>query len=103
MTPGLRPSRQTSTSSSRSRRRPSASERYTASLMEIRTRDYQRTTLKKRHRPIVRALAEAFFGRGRPGTKLDAFVDEVDRFMSATSKTLRFGLVLMLNVIELSP
>jgi hypothetical protein len=71
--------------------------------METRTRDYRRTTLKQRHRPIVRALAEAFFDGELTGTKLDAFVDEVDRFMSATSKTLRFGLVLMLNVIELSP
>src|SRR5690242_16659366 len=71
--------------------------------MEPRTRDYKRTTLKARHRPVVRALAEAFFDGEMSSARLDAFVDEIDRFMSATSKTLRFGLVMILTVIDLSP
>lgn len=35
--------------------------------------------------------------------RLDAFVDEVDRFVSAASKTLRFGLVSMLVALRWSP
>lgn len=35
--------------------------------------------------------------------KLDLFVDEVDRFISPASKTLRFGLVMMLFAIRFSP
>ena len=35
--------------------------------------------------------------------RLDAFVDEVDAFISPASKTLRFGLVLMLGVLRWSP
>lgn len=38
-----------------------------------------------------------------PSEKLDAFVDEVDAFISPASKTLRFGLVAMLVVIRWSP
>ena len=37
------------------------------------------------------------------GARLDAFVDEVDHFISPASKTLRFGLVAMLSVIRWSP
>jgi hypothetical protein len=53
----------------------------------------------------VRALAEAFFspdGEVSP-EKLDAFVDDVDGFVSPTSKTLRFGLLLLLGVLRWSP
>lgn len=35
--------------------------------------------------------------------RLDAFVDEVDAFISPASKSLRFGLVLMLSVLKWSP
>ena len=35
--------------------------------------------------------------------RLDAFVDDLDGFISPASKTLRFGLVLMLSVIRWSP
>ena len=35
--------------------------------------------------------------------RLDAFVEDVDSFISPASKTLRFGLVLMLSVIRWSP
>lgn len=35
--------------------------------------------------------------------RLDAFVDDLDGFISPASKTLRFGLVAMLSVIRWSP
>ena len=68
-------------------------------------RPYQRTTLRARHRPVVRGLAEAFFsadGEVEPA-QLDAFVDEVDRFVSPASKTLRWGLLVMLDVVRWAP
>jgi hypothetical protein len=54
---------------------------------------------------VVRGLAETLFspnGEVEPA-RLDAFIDEVDAFMSPASKTLRFGLCLMLDVIRLAP
>lgn len=71
----------------------------------LATKDYARTTLTERHRPMVRALAEALFSPDGEVSeeRLDAFVDEVDRFISPASKTLRFGLVLMLFVLRWSP
>ena len=74
-------------------------------MVPLVTKDFRRTTLRPRHRPIVRALAEALFspaGEASPG-RLDAFVDEVDDFISPASKTLRFGLVMMLCVLCWSP
>ena len=69
------------------------------------TKDFRRTTLRPRHRPVVRALAEALFSHDGEATpeRLDAFVDEVDNFISPASKTLRFGLVMMLHVLRISP
>lgn len=69
------------------------------------TKDYARTTLRPSHRPVVRALAEAMFSPDGEveSARLDAFVDDVDAFISPASKTLRFGLVLMLVVIRWSP
>jgi hypothetical protein len=69
------------------------------------TKDFRRTTLGAGERPIVRALAEALFSPDGEVSKerLDAFVDDVDGFISPASKTLRFGLVLMLHAINLSP
>ena len=74
-------------------------------MMPLVTKDFRRTTLRPRHRPIVRALAEALFSPAGEATpeRLDAFVDEVDQFISPASKTLRFGLVLMLGVLRWSP
>jgi hypothetical protein len=74
-------------------------------MVPLVTKDFRRTTLRPRHRPIVRALAEALFSPDGEATpeRLDSFVDEVDRFISPASKTLRFGLVLMLNVLSWSP
>ena len=69
------------------------------------TKDFERTTLKAHHRPVLRALAEAMFspdGEVAP-ERLDAFVDDVDGFISPASKTLRFGLVAMLFAIRWSP
>ena len=66
---------------------------------------YQRTTLRARHRPVVRGLAEAFFSPDGEvaAARLDAFVDDVDRFVSPASKTLRWGLLVMLDVIRWAP
>jgi hypothetical protein len=74
-------------------------------MVPLLTKDFRRTTLRPRHRPIVRALAEALFSPAGEATpeRLDEFVDEVDRFISPASKTLRFGLVLMLGVLRWSP
>jgi hypothetical protein len=73
--------------------------------MELATKDYKRTTLKARHRPVVRALGEAFFGPDGEldDARLDLLVDEVDSFISPASKTLRFGLKLILDLIRWSP
>lgn len=72
--------------------------------MPLVTKDFTRTTLHARHRPVVGALAEAMFspdGEATPA-RLDAFVDELDRFISPASKTLRFGLLMMLHIIRWS-
>jgi hypothetical protein len=88
-----------------SRSRGSPAESLAALPIQPATRDYRRTTLKRRHRPVVRALAEALLSPDgeMDGPRLDAFVIELDRFVSAASKTLRFGLMLMLDVIRWSP
>ena len=53
----------------------------------------------------MRALTEAFFTDDQPlaPERMDAYVDDVDDHMSRASKTLRFGLVLMLGVLRWSP
>ena len=53
----------------------------------------------------MRALTEAFFTDDEPLTpeRLDTFVDDVDDHMSRASKTLRFGLVLMIEALRLLP
>jgi hypothetical protein len=68
-------------------------------------RDFARTTLRPRHRPLVRALAEAMFAHedGPSAARLDAFVAEVDAFVSFASRTLRFGLVVMLELVRIAP
>lgn len=73
--------------------------------MEPLTKDFRRTTLRPRHRPTVRALADAMFSPDGEvsDARLDAFVDQVDRFVSPASKTLRFGLMLMLDVLQATP
>lgn len=54
---------------------------------------------------MVRALAEAMFspdGEVSPA-RMEAFVDDVDAFVSPASKTLRFGLAFMLDLLRWSP
>jgi hypothetical protein len=67
--------------------------------------DFQRTTLSANHRTVVRALAEAMFSADGevPAARLDRLVTEVDRYISPASKTLRFGLVVLLVAIQWSP
>ncbi len=74
-------------------------------LVATRTRDFARTTFKPRHRKVVRAIAEAIFANDAPvpPAKLDAFVDEMDQFVSPASKTLRFGLVRLLELLTVVP
>src|SRR3954449_2925030 len=74
-------------------------------MVRLVTKDFQRKPLRPRHRPIVRPRAEALFSPDGEATpeRLDAFVDEVDDFISPASKTLRFGLVMMLYVLRFSP
>lgn len=76
-----------------------------ASPAALRSRDFRRTTLGERHRRVVRALTEAFFTDDVRLTdeRLDAFVLDVDDHMSRASKTLRFGLVLMIEALHLLP
>src|SRR5690606_24548652 len=64
-----------------------------------------RTTLRGEERLVVRALAEAMFAPDGEASAehLDAFVDDVDAFISPASKTLRFGLRAMLFAIRWSP
>jgi hypothetical protein len=71
----------------------------------LHTRDFQRTTLRPRHRVLMPALVEAFFTYDAPlsSERLTTFSDDVDRAISNASKTLRFGLVVMLDVILLCP
>ncbi|HEY3820226.1 MAG TPA: hypothetical protein VGL81_23840 [Polyangiaceae bacterium] len=68
-------------------------------------RDFARRTLRRRQRPLVRAMAEAMFAHdGKPPESgLDSFVDEVDAFVSHGSRGLRFGLLLVLEVVRFAP
>jgi hypothetical protein len=72
---------------------------------KLHVKDFERTTLLPRHVRLVPALAEAYFAYEGPmdERELIAFTREVDRAISTASKTLRFGLKLMLDVISLSP
>ena len=70
------------------------------------SRDFSRTTLKPRHRKMVAAIAEALFSPDEKPLEpvmLDAFVTNVDGFMSPASKTLRSGLMLMLELLRFLP
>ena len=70
------------------------------------SRDFARTTLRPRHRRMIAAIAEALFARDEKPldpVMLDAFVTNIDGFMSPASKTLRSGLVLMLDLLRLLP
>jgi len=64
-----------------------------------------RTTLRLRHRPLVRALAEAMFSHddGPPSPRLDGIASELDDYVSRASATLRFGLLVMLELVRFAP
>jgi hypothetical protein len=68
-------------------------------------KDFARTTFGPGSAAIVRALAEAFFSPDDEvsSERLDGFVADADDFVSRASKTLRFGLVVMLFVIQWTP
>lgn len=64
-----------------------------------------RTTLGGTDRVVVRAIAEAMFsedGEVAPA-RLDALVDEVDRYVSQASWPVRRGLTLGLFIVRLAP
>ena len=69
------------------------------------TKDFLRSTISARTRPMVRALGEALFSPDGEATpeKLEHFVDDFDSFISPASKTLRFGLIAMLFILKWSP
>ncbi|MBX3191870.1 MAG: hypothetical protein KF819_33070 [Labilithrix sp.] len=58
-----------------------------------------------RDRVVVRAIAEAMFSEDGEveAARLDAHVEEVDAFISAASRPLRFGLRVALFVVRLAP
>jgi hypothetical protein len=77
-----------------------------SSPVATHVRDYARTTLSPRHRRVVHAFTEAFFFDPEnpfPEGRLDAVVKDCDGFVSPASKTLRFGLRLILDVMRLIP
>lgn len=85
---------------------PATSPGASSSAVVLRTRDYARTTLRPRHRAVVGGFAEALFSDGVddiPPARIEAFVDDVNHFVSPASKTLRFGLVVMLDIMRLMP
>ena len=71
----------------------------------LHARDFQRKTLHPRHESLMPKLVEAYFAYEGPMdvVKLEDFSKEVDRAISSASKTLRFGLVVMLDFILFSP
>ena len=73
--------------------------------MATRTKDFARTTLRPRHRRVVRGFAEALFSHEVVvlPERLDVFVEDVDQFVSPASKTLRMALVFMLEVVRWAP
>lgn len=64
-----------------------------------------RTTLTRRDRIVLRAVAEAMFSQDGEvdASRLDAHVDAVDAFISHASKPVRFGLRIALFVVRIAP
>ncbi len=71
----------------------------------LHQRDFLRTTVQPRHRTLLPKLAEAYLADDAPmdPKELEAFCGEVDQAISTASKTLRFGLIAMLDVVQWSP
>lgn len=83
---------------------PLASEAPAATATHVR--DYARRTFAPRHLRMIRAFAEAlFFDEAAPFAEgqLDALAADCDHFVSPSSKTLRFGLVAILDVMRWLP
>ncbi len=77
-----------------------------SSPVALHVRDYQRRTFSPRHRRVLRAFAEAlFYDENAPfeAGQLDALVEDCDDFVSRASKTLRFGLRGILDLIRWLP
>lgn len=74
-------------------------------LAAVRARDYRRTTFSSRQRPALRALAETLVTADEaiPDARMSAFLDDFDDYVSRSSKTLRFGFVLLLDIVRLLP
>jgi hypothetical protein len=72
---------------------------------ELVPRDFDRTTLKRRHCILVRSLAEAMFAheQGPAPDRLDAITVEFDHFISPASRSTRFGLLVMLELVRFAP
>jgi hypothetical protein len=64
-----------------------------------------RTTLTKRDRVVLRAVAEAMFSPDGEieRARIDAHLDELDSYISAASKPVRAGLRLALFVVRVAP
>jgi hypothetical protein len=69
-------------------------------------RDYARRTFARRHLQVIAAFAEALFDDPaapfEPG-QLEALAANCDQFVSPASKTLRFGLRTILDVLRWLP
>jgi len=63
-------------------------------LAAVRARDFRRTTFSQRQLPALRAIPEA---------RMSAFVADFDDYVSRSSKTLRFGFVMLLEVVRFLP
>jgi hypothetical protein len=69
-------------------------------------RDYARATFAPRHLRMIEAFAEALFhDQAAPFAEgqLAGLAEECDRFVSPASKTLRFGLKAILDVMRFLP
>jgi hypothetical protein len=64
----------------------------------------ERTTLSRADRGVVRAIAEAMFsGEHLSERRLDEHVQAIDVYVSAASRSLRFGLRILLALIRFAP
>ena len=74
-------------------------------LAAVRARDFRRSTFSEGQRPALRAIAEALVTAETPipEARMRAFVDDFDDYISRSSKTLRFGFVMLLTVVRVLP
>ncbi len=74
-------------------------------LAAVRARDFRRRTFSERHRPALRALAETLVTAEAPvpEARMHALLDDFDDYISRSSKTLRFGFVMLLTLVRVLP